>query len=394
MSSVLTYWYEKTTQYNSNLDEYNKYFQEKLKNLQDSSNSKIQQIKERKNKFAGKFNNIDFVLDEKKIASSAMSQLQQFNVNQNLESLYSAVKSTATKAGFLSDQYVNSLGALLKIKNGLSEGYTYSVKSKDISFIEQKLADGNIAVGQLSNLIGDLGQHTSSLAGAAITNAVVSQLCDQLNVSSDSMAIKASYLETGEQKRGTYRLQTDNALSISIMIDGMEGELNFSFNISDKANLRLGNLTKKKTTGSLKFRDSTVQATTTDLMEAAKYNTISYHWLADTQKRVSGMWSKSGNSLQHYIGYKMLRDMLLLSKEYEDSIDFTVYGGTIIPEETVIEKLLSKKRGSNDNYQYQANIAYYKLLNGTKSAVSSEEEAIKVINKMKVTIRASLNLTK
>jgi hypothetical protein len=77
----------------------------------------------------------------------------------------------------------------------------------------------------------------------------------------------------------------------------------------------LAHLASKKATGSLKFRDSTVAATTKDLDNIkAKYNTISYHWIVNNGNRVSGMWFPAGEALQSYIGYKLLIDMLLGSK--------------------------------------------------------------------------------
>ena len=271
-------------------------------------------------------------------------------------------------------------------------GQTFTVKGKDIPSFEEAIQRGYLKKGKISNLIGRLGQHTSSLAGAAITNNLISQLTDSLNIDSSSMRVIASYEDVGDIREGQYRYQTDNKLAIKVLIDGKNGgEINFSFNISDKANKELAHLTSKKTTGNLKFRDSTVAATTKDLDNIkAKYNTLSYHWIIDNGSRMSGMWFPAGEALRSYIGYKLLIDMLLGSEQHNDEINFTVYGSKIIPEHNVATKLLSMKKSGR--YRYQAEISYWDLLEDGKSAVKNETEAMNVIDKMRTSIRASIML--
>ena len=391
-TNIINYYFETQREYDAEMGAYAAYLQTKLNNLQMIQQEKIKKIMDKKKNISGLFNNTPFHLNISDIAQAATSSLGQMDVEQELEGLYQAVSSSMESVGQASDQYANSLNNLLIIKNEMAEGMTYTIENySDIPSFEKIIANGMTQKGKLSNLIGILGQQTSSLAGAAIAQTVVKELSEQLNISSDKMTISSQYTEKGNERIGSYRLQTDNALDISISIDGVEGVLNLSFNISDKANLGLGKLTKKKTTGSLKFRDSTVAVTTSDLNDIDKYNTISYHWIGEKNRRVSGMWTQAGNIMRHYVGYRMLCDMVIKSQEFNDSIDFTVYGGNIIPEESVIEKLLSI-RNSGKNYQYAADIEYYKLVSGNQSVVSSEKEAIKAINKLRTSIRTSLQI--
>ena len=119
-------------------------------------------------------------------------------------------------------------------------GQKFTVKGGDVPSFEKAVQSGMLEKGKISNLIGRLGQHTSSLAGAAITNSLVSELAKSLNISSSSMQVTATYEDTGDIREGQYRYQTDNKLSIKVSIGGENGgELDFSFNISDKANKEL-----------------------------------------------------------------------------------------------------------------------------------------------------------
>ena len=86
---------------------------------------------------------------------------------------------------------------------------------------------------------------------------------------------------------------------------------------------------------------------------------------------------------------EQLKDMFLKSKEYNDEIDFTVYGDRIIPEDKVLNKLLSSTSTGNPNYR--ADIDYFdKLVKDEKSLVKTVEEAEDVIAGIPVYIKASL----
>ena len=84
--------------------------------------------------------------------------------------------------------------------------------------------------------------------------------------------------------------------------------------------------------------------------------------------------------------------MFLKSKEYNDEIDFTVYGDRIIPEDKVLNKLLSSTSTGNPNYR--ADIDYSdKLVKNEKSLVKTVEEAEHVIAGIPVYIKASLAIS-
>lgn len=380
------------SQFNSDSKVYEAYFNAKLNILRDQAQKKLDTYQQAK-KVAGIFNNTPFEIDEDEIARDATSMLISEGALDDISSLYTAVVTTGEELGRRSEMYTQALGNLSQIKQGLMDGKSFTIKGGEIPTFAQAVERGMMEKGKMSNLIGRLGQHTSSVAGAAITNSLLSQLSKKLNVSTSDMKVVATYEDTGDIRKGQYRYQTDNKLSISVDIDGTgQNILEFSFNISDKANKDLAKIATKKTTGNLKFRDSTVAATTRDLDDQrAKYNTISYHYITDENKRFSGMWFPAGEALRSYVGYKMLIDMLIGSTEFNDEIDFTVYGGRIIPEHNVAAKLLSQKQSGR--YRYQAEIAYYKLLNGNESAVQSENEAMDVIDKMRTSIRASINFS-
>ena len=381
---------ETWSQFESKSKMYEQYFNVKMDLLRMDAQKKLDTYTKAK-KITGVFNGTPFEISEDEIARNAMSMLQDQGADVDISSLYGAIIQDGEDLGTRGDKYTEALGNLMQIKSGLMSGQKFTVKGGDVPSFEKAVQSGMLEKGKISNLIGRLGQHTSSLAGAAITNSLVSELAKSLNISSSSMQVTATYEDTGDIREGQYRYQTDNKLSIKVSIGGENGgELDFSFNISDKANKELAKLSTKKTTGGLKFRDSTVAATTKDLDPRAKYNTISYHWITDEDKRFSGMWFPAGESLRSYVGYKMLIDMLIGSSEHNDEIDFTVYGSKIIPEHNVATKLLSQKQSGR--YRYQAEIAYYKLLNGSESAVKSEMEVISVIDKMRTSIRASLML--
>ena len=374
------------SQFQSDSKQYQQYFNAKLNLLQIDAQQKLDTYKEAK-KICGIFNGTNFEIDESKIAESAVSQLQNFNTDEVISNLYSSIINIADDLGDNGDKYTESLGNLLQIKNGLMSGQSFTIMGKDIPEFSKIIKEGMYQKGRISNLIGNLGQHTSALAGAAIANSLVEELAKQLNLDSSLLKISAIYEDTGDVRKGKYRYQTDNKLSIKILID-QGAELNFSFNISDKANKELAKLKNKKTTGLLKFRDSTVAATTKDLNPKEKYNTISYHWIIDNDNRMSGMWFPAGEALRSYVGYKMLIDMFIKSSQNLDEIDFTVYGSKIIPENNVATKLLSQKESGR--FRYAADISYYQLLKDSNSAVKSELEAIQVIDRMRTTIRASL----
>lgn len=310
-------------------------------------------------------------------------------MDQSISDAYSNLINTIENTNATVDQYNKAVGVLLDIRNGLiPNGSTFTTTKNNVEFLAlgAKTAE-ELKYGKLSNALGRLGEEMSSLSGAAIAGALLDEVKESFK--NHDITFSANYENVGAKRQGTYRNQTDNKLTISFKLNPKAGsgekagELNFNFNISDKANKQLSNMSKKrKATGSLTFRSSTVANTTKDLDKKAVYNTISYHRTG--KYKFSIMNSDIGQSLRRYIGYKMLIDMLIGSRNHEDEIDFTVYGNKIIPENRVVEKLLSAK---NQNYQrYMAEVEYWQLRSATNT-----KEAEEMIPKLSTRIKESIS---
>ena len=201
--------------------------------------------------------------------------------------------------------------------------------------------------GTLSNMLGYTGEGVSSLAGAAIANAVLEEFANQLGSKSKIENVQVTYTNLGEKRDGGYRFQTDNQLQLSfdVYTDGQASKVELIYNISDKANNYLSKLSsRRKATRNLTFRSSTVLRQSDDLNDEdeknALYNTISYHKDRFGNRYTAMPSSSAAIALRSYMGYKMLLQMFIDSQDHEDEINFTVYGNKIIPEHNVLSKLL------------------------------------------------------
>ena len=380
-----------------NYGAYEQIFNTKLNNLRTSALGQLETMQQAKS-WSQMINGMAVTLDEDEIAQSAIEKISDPDVNRAISDIYSqtinAVNGELSK--YNADKYKGAVDFLIGVQAGLMNGAQFSIDlngSDALNLIEAAKNGVPETKGTLSNMLGYTGEGVSSLAGAAIANAVLEQFANQLSGSKIGN-VQATYTNLGEKKVEGYRFQTDNQLQLSfdVYTNGQTSKVELIYNISDKANNYLSNLSnRRKATRNLTFRSSTVLKQSEDLDKEALYNTISYH-KDISGNRYTAMPSHypAATALRSYMGYRMLLQMFIESKEHGDEINFTVYGNRIIPEHNVLSKLLTSK--DVNHFRYIADISYYDLLDGDKSAVSSEQEAESVINKMRVTIGESISI--
>ena len=377
-------------------NEYLKYFLQKRKNIMESDDfRKLQEKRKNASKIAYTVNGVDYVISEEEVAKAATSLLQDLDSSKTISKLYSTIQDCGKKLENIDEKCDPIIKDLLAIrKKALPKGTTIAIKNQDGKRISQTaLFVKAFKYNDLPNMLGRLGEATSSLAGAAISNALLKEVEKSFK---EIKNVKISYSNLGDavKEKTRYRSQTDNLLTITF--DGVNDtgnieNMKFNLNISDKANKKLNTLNNKRrrATNSLKFRSSTVNHLSKDLEKSILYNTFSFHYGKNGRYSFISDNKEIRNSLADYYGVQLLKDMFLKSKEYNDEIDFTVYGDRIIPEDKVLNKLLSSTSTGNPNYR--ADIDYFdKLVKDEKSLVKTVEEAEDVIAGIPVYIKASL----
>lgn len=393
---------------------YASYFETKLKLLQTQENKTALESMTKAKIWAATINGKQVVLNEEDIAKAATKKISGYV--GDIATIYKQTLNAISNAEQTSNQAYQTAAAniLRGIQSGQAEGKKFTVDLNSSTALNLAQAAQSLSIhtrGGISNTLGDVGEGVSALAGSAIVDALIEQLESQLQCPGavDRTTVKAVYKNKGATFDKNYRSQTDNELSISFALNpeltgGQVAVLNFSYNISDKANSALAKLTDKtKSTGSVKLRSSTVKHLLLDANpDGAEeiYNTISYHKDLN-EKRYAGMHSSAGSALSAYAGYKLLLETFLESKKHQDEINFTVYGNQIIPENTVVSHMLEKtavqqlKSGGTrgGRYRYMAEIRYYMLVNGKgenqTSTVNSIEKAEQLIRSMPVQISSS-----
>lgn len=376
-------------------NEYLKYFLQKRKNIMESDDfKKLQEKRKNASEIAYKVNEVDYVINEDEVAKAATSLLQDLDSSKTISELYSTIRDCRKELENVDKKCDPIIKDLLAIRRkALPKGTTIAIKNQDGKRISQTALFVNaFKYNDLSNILGRLGEATSSLAGAAISNALLKDVEKNFK---EIKNVKISYSNLGDAiKENRYRSQTDNLLTITF--DGVNNtgnieNMKFNLNISDKANATLNNLNSKRrrATNPLKFRSSTINSLSKDLEKSILYNTFSFHYGKSGRYSFISDNKEIRNSLADYYGVQLLKDMFLKSKEYNDEIDFTVYGDRIIPENKVLNKLLSST--STDNPNYRAHMDYSnKLIKDEKSLVKTVEEAEHVIAGIPVYIKASL----
>lgn len=389
------------------LNGYEEHFKQKLENLKIINETKeLEKMKEAK-QWSETINGKKVILKADDIAKAATQKITGYTGDIN--TLYDKTIRAIKNSEIQSDEAYRT--AAQKIVAGIQMGsfegreFTIKLNSSDALDLEKAAESTEVKIrGGLSNSIGDVGEGVSALAASSLVETIIEKFEKELPNSIKRDSVKATYTNMGGKFIGKYRSQTDNVLDIEFELNpavtgGKVSTLHYRFNISDKANKQLAKLSNRtKSTGRLKIRNSTVNAQMEGLKKEALYNTISYH-KNDKDERYSGMHSGAGNALRAYMGYKLVLKTFLLSKKYEDEIDFTIYGNRIIPESSIVSKIMGTTKGKNNSQghvHYLADIRYYQLLkkqnNIYVSAVKTVEEAEEVIRKMPVSLSESFEI--
>lgn len=357
-------------------------------------------------------NGKNLMFDTQEIANAATKKIQNYNgkfkygqnSTQALEAIYKNLQQGFENYGIT----VSALQDFIKVSKGiLPSGSKIYVDKTQMTKIEQLIKQQeSYEGGKLSNLLGDLGETTTSANASAITDALIEDLAKQLQIDKNGIKVKAKIKNVGNQSQQKATVQTDNVLNINFSFDeniiaqfsDLKNGLNLKINLSDKANKKLSSLasTRRRATNSLTFRSSSVKTllkeSNSSILSKGTYNLISYH---KQGIHLTGFMSAApGFALRRYFGYKLLQKMFLSEGEL-NYVDFTVYGTSIYAETEVFDKLNPDAIMADIEYwslkdlvgKYRGDTIQEGLKKGTA-------EARKRIDDMKVTIRASLGLKK
>ena len=390
------------------LNGYEIYFNQKLDNLKTINKTKELEKMQKAKQWSETINGKKVILNANDIAEAATRKITGYtgDINTLYNKTIQAIENGEKQSD---DAYKTAASNIIAgIQMGSLNGTKFTIDLNSSNALDLQAAAQSTEVkirGGLSNSLGDIGEGVSALAASSLVETIIEKFEKELPGSIRRDSVKAKYTNMGEKFIGKYRSQTDNVLDIEFELNptttgGTVSTLRYRFNISDKANKQLAKLSNRtKSTGKLKIRNSTVKAQMEGLEKGALYNTISYH-KNNNNERYSGMHSGAGNALRAYLGYKLVLNTFLLSKKYEDEIDFTIYGNRIIPESSILSKIMGTTKGKNNSQEghvrYLADIRYYQLLkrqnNIYVSAVKTVEEAEEVIRKMPVSLSESFEI--
>lgn len=396
----------------NNLDSFKPYeelFKQKMIQLQKQYE---QQFKNKSNDLSilqlqNQINGQEILFNSKDIAEAATQKLKDFKI-QDKDSISSRIASIYTKlqqGASQGQQVYSELYDLIKARNGLlPKGSRISIEAKRLPEIKQLLLQAeNFKNGNFFNTLGEVGELTSVISASAISDALLHQLEEKLNLQHGDLKVTAKVIHTGQKKINNIQVQTDNQLQLVFQlnnqnligqIDMPAGGLKMTVNLSDKAKKNLATIDSKRrsSTNTLSFRSTTMKQFFEDVelkTQSAMYNLISFH--RQGKELVNFMYTNPGIALRQYIGYKMAIAMFL-DEEKLNQVNFTVYGNKIFAEDSVLLKLQAKK--------FTADIEYWSLrdlVGKFKEGKTVEErlqagtaEANRRIRNLKVALRTSL----
>lgn len=375
---------------------YQRYMQTKIETLMNDYQAKLQEYKKDSAAFEVIINNNIFKLDSNKIATSAMSKLAQAEVDANVSitSLYQEFNHATQVLQQGGDQVFKQslIGDLIALRNGLIPAGKYTlVKGKNtLEQLQNPSYVNSLLQANIYNRLGDLGEATSSLAGSALIATVLEEV---ETVFGKIAGVEIQQKNIGSKMINQYHSQTDNNFTVSFILQESGAQCSIELNLSDKASTKLyKRMARSTSTSALYLRRSTVNVLSNDLDPSVYYNLISYHKILPKHTLLTNKqtWGSAYDVLSAYYGYKLLLDMFLTSKQYEQ-IHFTVFGDKIIPEINVLEQLLSTGKKSQ-KAKYTAQIESWGKLVSSQGKVipSNEADAESIIDKMVVAIKTSL----
>lgn len=358
----------------------------------DNYSKKFQDLQAQSNKIFVQINNgIDtLVFSETEIAQAASSKLVASGAYESIGSLFQKMSNEITDSqSFLDKEIDENLQTLINLRDGYIPDGDYSIEGKNsLEALYNAGYRAKLLKQNLYNKLGNIGESISEVAGAALTAAVLEELIASLG-SIENVTVQKQNL--GDTQISGYKSQTDNRFIVNFTVSKTGAQGTFVLNLSDKAGSKLfrSNNAKIKTTGNSYWKRSSVGILSNEdpsIEPFDYYNAISYHRLSsNVLERAWGPYQ----ALMSYYGYKLLIKMFLESKEHEDQINFTIFGGHIIPEQKVFDKLMGLQLQG-----ISAEVPYWQLIqkrdNRLVATVSSKDEAEAKISKMPVSIRASV----
>ncbi len=362
------------------------------KSLKDEYQKKFQDLQAESNQIFVQINNgIDqLVFSETEIAQAASSKLSSSGAYESIGTLFQKMTNEVEETqNYLNSEINQELQTLINLRDGYIPDGNYSVEGKNsLQALRDASYKAKLLKQNLYNRLGNIGESVSEVAGAALTATVLEEIVNSLG-EIENVSIKKQNL--GDTQINGYHSQTDNRFIVNFTISKTGAQGTFTLNLSDKAGSKLfkNNNTRIRTTGNSYWKRSNVGVLSNEdpsIDPFDYYNAISYHRLdSGSLERAWGPY----RALMSYYGYKLLIKMFLEAEQNNDKVNFTIFGGHIIPEQNVFNRLMGPELEG-----VSAEVPYWRLVqkreNELIATVSSKEEAESVISKMPVSIRASV----
>ena len=309
------------------------------------------------------------------------------SLDDNIQNLYQSYYEAVNKVRGGITNFNVAAKDLMAISN-LPEGSKFQIKNPD-SILQGKRI-GKLTLDNIKQDIGQIGESTSAIVAKIIANTLLNGFMEQGSAISN---IDIKYTNTGgERTESTFgnipmgvQRQTDNVLEINFTKDGVDMKL--KFNISDKGSINLRKQGASRQAKTIYLRSSTINNFLDQLNADYVYNTLSYH----RENKTGASYIQASSAIQelkktlgHYLLYDAMREVRtkLNGEQIDDAVDFTIYGGRVVAENTIYEDFKNQMK----NGDLKANISGLSKLKTMKTVRMAEDH----ISKMKVTLQAKI----